>query len=71
MGHYRANIGPIWPIIEGPIPPIIILVRLSPNYVPAKFEKNPGKTVASIAFTMLRDPAQATTIPRSLKGCGV
>ena len=48
MGHYGANNGPIWPIIK----PLEDFVRIK---VPVKFERNPVKSVACIAFTTLRE----------------
>ena len=48
MGHYGANNEPIWPIIK--LVQNFVLIN-----VLVKFERNPVKTVACIAFTTLRN----------------
>ena len=48
MSHYGAKNGPIWPIIK-------LVWDFVQIKIPVKFERNPVKSVACIAFTTMRD----------------
>ena len=64
MGHYGAKNGPIWPIIKL----VEDFVRIK---VPVKFERNPVKSVACIAFTTLREARPPARDKNTLKPLGL